>query len=284
MSLRTRVDDPHRQGNGMMVAVFLLVSLPCLLGAGYMLLRSFGYVLGAERAQGHIVEISGDTPTLTVEYRTASGQTRRVRSFGSDLYANYAAGDAVGVYYLPQQPAAARLDLFAELWMLPMILGLFGSFFFVPVLMMGGEVLRSLRMPARRVDLDRQGQLVQAEYTGFRLTLDASALRARPGGVGSVSLASEGGQHRLIDNGRARDPLDPVVQRELGLRYVVQAQWTDPLSGRSYAFESEPQPDNPERRVRAGRVSLRLNPKNPAQYRFEPPFGPAQATRSAVIE
>ena len=42
MSLRAQVDASHRQGNRVMVAMFLLVSLPCLLGAGYMTARSLG--------------------------------------------------------------------------------------------------------------------------------------------------------------------------------------------------------------------------------------------------
>ena len=273
----------HRQGNTVMVAVLLMVSVPFLLGAGYMLYRSLGFVFGTERAAGQIVEISGGTPELTVEYTTASGQVRKVRSFGSDLYANYAVGDPVGVYYNADQPADARLDLFAELWMLPMILGLFGGFFFIPVLFLGGGALRRRR---RRGNLDRDGQVVQAQYTGFRFGLDLETLRRRPGGIGNVQLESDDNQHRLLDNGRERNPLDPLVQRELGLRFVVQAQWTDPASGQTHPFESDPQTENPERWVRAGRVAVRVNPRHPAQYRFEPPFGPAASrpARSAVIE
>lgn len=273
----------HRQGNAIMIVVLLLVSLPCLIGAGYMAYRSLGFVFGAERAPGQIVDIAGDTPTLTAEFTTAAGQRRTVRSFGSDLYANYALGDPVGVYYDARQPADARLDLFAEMWMLPMLLGLFGGFFFVPLLFLGGG---ALRRRSRRGNLDRDGQVVQAQYTGYRLVFDMKTLRQRPGGTGSVRLESQDNQHRLIDNGRERNPLDPLVQRELGLRFIVQAQWTHPATGRTHRFESEPQDDNPERRIRADRVAVRVNPRHPAQYRFEPPFGPVTMTapRSAVIE
>lgn len=273
----------HRQGNTVMVVVLLLVSLPFLLGAGYMLVRSLHFVFGADHAQGQIVEIGGDTPTLTVEYITASGQTREVRSFGSDLYANYAVGDPVGVYYDAAKPSEVRLDLFAELWMLPMLCGAFGGIFFLPVLFLGGG---ALRRRARRGHLDRDGRVVQAQYIGYRFTLDADTLRQRPGGMGTVQIESADNQHRLLDNGRERNALDPLVQRELGLRFIVQAQWTDPRTGQTHRFESAPQTDNPERWVRGGRVAVRVNPHSPTQYRFEPPFGAAAMTapRSAVIE
>jgi hypothetical protein len=273
----------HRQGNIVMVVVLLMVSLPCLLGTGYMLSRSIGFALFADRAEGRIVETGSGTPELTVEYTTSSGQARKVVSAGSDLYANYAVGDRVRVLYDADQPADARLDLFVEQWMLPLILGVFGSFFFVPVLLMGGSALRGL---LRRGNLDRDGLIVQAQYTGFRFALDAKSLRQRQGGIGTVQLLSQNDQHQVFDNGRLRDPHDPLVQKELGLRFIVQAQWTDPQTGRTHRFESEPQAENPERRVRADRVAVRVNPKYPAQYRFEPPFGPSAAApmRSSVIE
>lgn len=273
----------HRQGNTVMVVVLLLVSLPFLLGAGYMLYRSIGFVLFADRAEGRIVEIGAGTPELTVEYTTSSGQVRRVRSAGSDLYANYAVGDRVRVFYDAEQPADARLDLFVEQWMLPLILGVFGGFFFVPVLFMGGSALRGR---LNRGNLDRDGRVVQAQYTGYRFALDAKSLRQRQGGIGTVQLLSQNGEHQVFDNGRLRDPTDPLVRKELGLRFIVQAQWTDPQTGRTHHFESEPQAENPDRRVRANRVAVRVNPKYPSQYRFEPPFGPSAAapTRSSVIE
>lgn len=273
----------HRQGNTVMIVVLLMVSLPCLLGTGYMLSRSIGFALFADRAEGRIVEIGSGTPELTVEYTTSSGQTRKVVSAGSDLYANYAVGDPVRVFYDADKPADARLDLFVEQWMLPLILGVFGSFFFVPVLFMGGSALRGL---LRRGNLDRDGIVVQAQYTGFRFALDAKSLRQREGGIGTVQLLSQNDKHQVFDNGRLRDPMDPLVQKELGLRFIVQAQWTDPQTGRTHRFESEPQDESPERRVRADRVAVRVNPRHPAQYRFEPPFGASAAApmRSSVIE
>ena len=270
----------EQSGNRVMIAVLLAVSLPCLLGAAYMSYRSLWFQHGAEQAQGRIVAKTDDVPELTVEYRTASGQTRQVQSAGSDLYDNYMVGDRVTVYYDAQQPADVRLDLFVEMWLLPMLLGVFGGFFFLPVLFMGAGMLSHWRS---RIDLDRQGKIVQAEYIGYRLTMDLDSFRKRPGELGSVSLSSEDGKHTLIHNGRERDPLDPLVQRELGLRFVVQARWRDPATGTEHFFESEPVAENPDQRVRGGKLSVRIDPAHPEHYRFEPPFEPMTLPRSSVI-
>ena len=270
----------EQSSNRVMIAVLLAVSLPCLLGAAYMSYRSLWFQYAAEQAQGQIIAKTDDVPELTVEYRTASGQMRQVQSAGSDLYDNFVVGDRVTVYYDAQQPADVRLDLFVEMWLLPMLLGIFGGFFFLPVLFMTAGQLGRWRS---RVDLDSQGKIVQAEYTGYRLTMDLDHFRKRPGELGSVSLSSEDGKHTLMHNGRERDAMDPLVQRELGLRFVVQARWRDPATGEEHFFESEPVAENPDKRVRDGKVLVRIDPKHPGVYRFEPPFGPMTLPRSSVI-
>mgnify|MGYP001611037284 CR=1 FL=1 len=270
----------EQSGNRVMIAVLLAVSLPCLLGAAYTSYRSLWFQYVAEQAQGRIIAKTDDVPQLTVEYRTAGGQTRQVQSAGSDLYENYMVGDRVAVYYDAQQPADVRLGLFVEMWLFPTLLSVFGGFFFLPVVFMSAGQLRRWRS---RVDLDRQGKIVQAEYIGYRLTMDLDSFRKRPGELGSVSLSSEDGKHTLIHDGRERDPLDPLVQRELGLRFVAQARWRDPSTGEEHFFESGPVTEHPDKRVRGGSLPVRIDPSNPEHYRFEPPFGPMTLPRSGVI-
>ena len=265
-------DRARRQDNRILFAVMLLVSLPFVLGAAYMAWNSAATKFGSLSTVGRVIEITGTTPTLVVRFRTDAGEAHELTSVGSDLYKNYRVGDGVRVYYDDARPADATLDLFVELWLIPILLGVFGMFFFVPAVFVGKGVLSGL---FTRVNLDRDGQIVQAEYTGFRFTLDPKVLSQRPGGIGSVEIISENGKHRLIDNGRTRDPLDSAVQRELGLRFIVQARWKDPLTRREFHFASEPQIESPEERVRSNRVAVRINPKDPAQYRFEAPFGAA---------
>lgn len=261
LKMRRRV----RQVDGWMGLVLLAVALPCLLGAGRMAWRSLELMMNAEHVAGEVVEVSGDVPRLTVAYTAPGGERRQLRSEGSDLYQGIAVGDTVMVLHDPADPDASRLNLFVEMWLLPLLLGVFGGFFalFVPLV--------GLPRLFRR-DLARHGQLVDAEYLGFDLALDMSLRRKRPDGT--ISLTSLDGHHRLTHNGRVRDPLDPAVQRELGIGYVILARWQDPARSEPLYFESGLLADNPERALRTRRVRVRFDPRDPGHHVFEPPFGP----------
>ncbi len=261
-----------RPDSRVLVIVFLAISLPILLGAGYMTYRSLWFKYGAEPAQGRIVAVRSGVPQLKVAYRTASGEKRELISAGSDLYKNYRVGDAVTVHYDAGRPEAARLDLFVDMWMFPVVLGVFGSLFFLPVLLMGGgEIRRWLT----RGNLDRDGVVVQAEYQGFELAIDADILNHDAGAVRSLSLSKRNGEYVLMHNGRKRDPLDPAVQRELSLQFIVRAHWRDPATGKDHFFESDLSEQNPEPKIRNKRVAVKVDPKNLEHYRFEPPFAPS---------
>ena len=94
------------------------------------------------------------------------------------------------------------------------------------------------------------------------------------------------GQYRLLHNGQPRDPFDALVQRELGLRYVLQARWTDSRSGIEYFFESAPLDENPERHARGRTIPVFIDPQDPQRYRMDLSFLPGQSPatpRSSVI-
>ena len=261
--------------------VALAVALPCLLGAGYLLSRSIGFVTTAEAAQGRIVDITGDTPTLVVKYRTGRGQERTVKTAGSDLYKNFRVGDRVSVRYDADSPADARVNLFVDMWLLPLFLGVFGLAFGVPsVFMLKSAIGEKL---AQRGGLDRRGQRIQADYAGVHLTLDARALAGRQN-LGHVELSSENGQHRLVHDGRELDPMDRHTQLEYGVRYVLIARWTDPENGREYGFESEPLLDNPERFTRGRKVDVTIDPRNPSRYRMELSVAPVRPSKPPAVE
>lgn len=275
-------------GKGSWVAIWILlaVSLPFLLGGLYLTWRSASLISTGERAQGQVIDVSGDTPTLTVSYRTADGQVREVRSAGSDLYGNYQTGDAVAVYYDPAQPRRATLDLFVEMWLIPLIMTVFGVIFACPLFFFfgGGPVGPAgagRRLSARQERaLDQHGRVVQAEYAGFRLEADFDDPATRP--RGTFELYSDGEGHRLIHDGRARDPLDPAVQQELGIRYVALARWRDPATGREHLFRSARLRESPDRLRRGLYVAVRVHPEKPELYRFEPPFGPLRLPAASV--
>ena len=104
------------------VAISALVTLFLfVIPATHASYRALWFKFAAERVQGVVVEIPpNDTPLLVVEYREVNTNNigpMRLRSFGSDFYADYKVGDKVGVLYDPEQPGmGSRLDLFMELW------------------------------------------------------------------------------------------------------------------------------------------------------------------------
>jgi hypothetical protein len=275
-------DEAPRANRGMSV-VLLAVSLPCLLAAGWLLGRALWDRSFAQEAVGSVVEISGEVPALTVEFDAGEASLRRVVSAGSDLHRNYAVGDRIRVWFDPAQPQAARLDIFIDNWLFPLLLGVFGGFFALPLLFVPD--LRPFRWPRRRA-LATGGSRVQADFDGVRPVLDVEAMRRLPRSPGSVSLEQEDGRYTLLHDGKPRDPFDALVQRELGLRYVLQAKWTDSRSGIEYFFESAPLADNPERHARDRKIPVFIDPQDPQRYRMDLSFLPGQAlgpARSSVI-
>lgn len=245
-----------------------LVALPFLLGALYMTYRSLWFQYAAARADGTIVEISDGTPTLTVEFRTTAGETKRTESAGSDLYKDYATGDKLTVFYDPQRPADARLDLWIENWLLPILTLVPGAIIVLAMML----IVRSFREdPFAR--LEKGGTLVQTEFVRVRLGVDMDPewdLKRPPG---DFTLKEEDGRWELVHNGRKRDAYDPAVQRELGLCWLVETRGKDPRNGVDTVFQSEPLSSNPERLLQGVRtIPVYVDPKRPMVYRMELPF------------
>lgn len=275
--------DEEPRANRGMSGLLLAIALPCLLAAGWLLGLALWDRSFAQQAVGRVVEISGEVPALTVEFDAGEATMRRVVSAGSDLHGNYAVGDRIHVWFDPQRPQAARLDLFIDNWLFPLMLGVFGGFFALPLLFV--PELRPFR-GSRRKALAAGGSRVQAEFDGIRPVLDLRAMRRLARSPGSVSLEQQNGQYRLLHNGQPRDPFDALVQRELGLRYVLQARWTDSRSGIEYFFESAPLDENPERHARGRTIPVFIDPQDPQRYRMDLSFLPGQSPatpRSSVI-
>lgn len=102
-----------------------------LITAGGVLmgLGNLRHALYGERADGVIVEIvrDGDMYAPVVRFRLPQGETVEVKDLGSGA-PDFAAGDTVTVLYLPENPQDFRLDTFDRLWLVPIIVTVFGGF------------------------------------------------------------------------------------------------------------------------------------------------------------
>lgn len=102
----------------------LIVAGGVLMGLG-----NLRHALYGERADGVVVEIvrEGDMYSPVVRFRLPSGEQQEVTALGSGA-PDFSAGDLVTVLYMPEKPEDFRLDTFEHLWMVPIILMTFGSF------------------------------------------------------------------------------------------------------------------------------------------------------------
>jgi hypothetical protein len=115
---------PWQAARGRSAAIVLVLMLaPFVLGTAHATWRALWFVGWAERAEGTVVERpEGSLPSLVVAYTTKQGQTLRIESDGAEAYRGIAVGDTVTVFHDARRPYDARLDLFLELWLRPMIL------------------------------------------------------------------------------------------------------------------------------------------------------------------
>lgn len=272
-------DRMERQGNRMMLAVLLAISVPLLLLAAFMAWRSVSYLWFADVTQGKVVEIKGDAPSLVIEF-VANGKVRQFESAGSDLNRGWQVGDTLRVFYRQDRPADVRPDLFVDMWILPIVCGVFGGFFFLPVIFLFGSDLVNLVMPR---SLDKVGRVVQAEYVGHRFALDIDRVK-KMRDIGSISLNTEGSRTVLLHNGQPKDPEDGAVRQALGIRFVAQFRWQDPSSGKRYQFESDMLDQDPDRAFKGRTTPVRFDPERPENYRVESPLTTMNQKRTSAIE
>jgi len=98
-------------------------------GGVMMGLGNLRHALHGERADGLVTEIvrEGDMYAPVVRFRLPQGETVEVKDLGSGA-PDFATGDAVTVLYLPEDPQDFRLDTFERLWLVPIIVTVFGGF------------------------------------------------------------------------------------------------------------------------------------------------------------
>ena len=117
--------------------VMLCITVPCWAGAAFLVWQSAQYLSQGVSVSGEIFRISGRVPQLKVRYQAVEGEEFEIESIGSEFQSHLERGESVPVLYLPQNPANARLNLFADMWLRPILLVIFGAIFIVPWVLMG---------------------------------------------------------------------------------------------------------------------------------------------------
>lgn len=134
----------HGVRAGISVFALLLTLSPFLFGTALSTGRTLWFLTLADRAQGTVVEKSEEgLPSLVVAYTPPGGHTHRIESDGTEGYGAIPLGATITVYYDPAEPQHARLDLFLELWLWPMITGGLTLLVALPMLLTMGLMRRS---------------------------------------------------------------------------------------------------------------------------------------------
>lgn len=100
-----------------------------VLGGVVMGLGNLRHALYGERAEGIVIEVvrEGDMYSPVVRFGLPNGELQEVKDLGSGA-PDFSAGDLVTVLYMPENPEDFRLDTFDRLWLVPIILLVFGGF------------------------------------------------------------------------------------------------------------------------------------------------------------
>ncbi len=92
------------------------------------------FVDTAARAEGTVIELvekrdgnSGATFAPVYTFRDAQGGDHNIHSNVSTYPPRYKVGETVTVLYRPEKPDDAAIDGFFDLWLMPLILGIFGA-------------------------------------------------------------------------------------------------------------------------------------------------------------
>ena len=135
-AMKLKFEARHRQfdrdfGRTGLIGMLVVLAL-FLLPALFVTYQALWFMFAAEQAQGQVVEVErvgaegAQLSSLIVHYQPAgqaADQPLRIQSDGMRAYEHYQVGDRLRVFYNPQRPEDARLDLFWELWIGPVVLG-----------------------------------------------------------------------------------------------------------------------------------------------------------------
>ncbi|MGC3996046.1 MAG: DUF3592 domain-containing protein [Anaeromyxobacter sp.] len=185
-------------------ALFLLIGLGLLAGAGALALHTRAFLAQAVRAPGTVLELdwrrsdNGRVAYPVVGFQTADGQQIVFTENAGSSPPAYDEGEAVEVFYLADRPHEAKLDGVFSLWGGSLILGGIGLVF---TLVGGGGFAFQVASGRSAERLRQQGTRVQAKFTGVERNTSYKV------------------------NGRSP--------------WQLTAQWQDPRTGLLHVFKSE---------------------------------------------
>ncbi len=144
--------------------VLLVLGVGAETAAALICHHTRAWVTAAARVEGTVVEVEpsgtnedGDTMySTTVRFTDAQGREHEVRSRSEQSPAPFAVGDTAPVLYPPGRPDEARIAIFGELYLLPLVFGvgavgpLTGGLFFLLVYPRLARRPPSRREPSRK--------------------------------------------------------------------------------------------------------------------------------------
>ncbi|MFC4256609.1 DUF3592 domain-containing protein [Altererythrobacter xixiisoli] len=216
--------------------IFLIVGLPFLCVAAFLLLRDASFAGNAASAEGRVGALLRQVDTepgeaSSVTYSALirfSDQHGRAQEFSETLRTNpprFAVGDRVSVIYDPARPSRAAVDDFwGRKGLAVIFLGLGAIFASIGAVFLSGDIRRS-RMVAR---LQRQGVAIEADFL-------------------------EVFRDRFISINH-RNP------------FRVAAQAKDPRTGELRRFESAPIWVDPTAELLGRKLTVLIDPARPKDY------------------
>ena len=117
--------------------VFLTVGAAVLAGAFYLYQDKQEFLKRAHTVQGTVVDLipkrsdNSTTYAPVVSFKTKKGEEITYTSSVSSNPPSYNEGETVEILYDPSDPKDASINGFASLWLGPLILGIFGTVFFL---------------------------------------------------------------------------------------------------------------------------------------------------------
>lgn len=221
---------------------FLAAGLIALAVAAAWYSRTSGFVAGAAKAKGIVVDV---VPTSSrrglayaprVEFVAADGSRDSLISSVASNPPAFSRGDSVDVLYDPHNISNARINSFAQLWLGPTIFGGLGVLF-------AGIGLGILWFQHRQSDVRRHlltnGRRIEADYEGIELN-------------SSVTV-------------NARSP------------FRILAQWQDPATSRIHVFHSENIWFDPDKYIDRKTLTVYVDPSDLKKYYVDVSFLPKLA-------
>ncbi len=110
--------------------IFLVVGAGLVVGCFIAAGRTRRFLSSAQEAQAEVVGLQKRQGTEreisyypVLRFRTQSGATKEVVSSVGSNPPRYKEGDSLAILYDPQQPEAVRIHSFANVWIMPLVLG-----------------------------------------------------------------------------------------------------------------------------------------------------------------